>query len=282
MLYSLRFRLQADKKLEKGDCLGPALHGALMEMIPESFVEQLHVSSVHPFSQYVETDSRSGEITWTIAALNQVAKEQILDRVQMVPEIRLKYKDVRLTVQERTIKYIPGDVFLKDYLMTDRERIIHVSFLSPTSFKQNDEYVLFPTTRLILQSLMNRYDASADDDTSMADPDVLASLENQIKIVGYRLRSAKYPVGGVRIPSFVGDVTLRVFGPQQMVNLVWMLVKYGEFSGVGIKTALGMGAIIVTGGDNRVGNDEDSTDSVARRNRKDRCSSSKASEESVQ
>ena len=41
----------------------------------------------------------------------------------------------------------------------------------------------------------------------------------------------------------MGELTIRVKGPQQMVNLAWMLVKFGTFSGIGIKTGLGMGGM---------------------------------------
>lgn len=264
MMYSLKMRLKADKKLERSDYLGPVLHGALMEMLPEEYVEQLHISATHPFSQFVEIDFKSDEIVWHISVLNQTAREQIIDRLRTVSEISLNYKDIHLNVLGCEEKSVVSNAFLKDYLLTDRERIIHVSFLSPTSFKQNGEYVLFPTSRLILQSLMNKYDASADNETSMADPDVLTALGDEVRIIGYKLRSAKYPVGGVRIPSFVGDVTLRVGGPQQLVNLTWMLLKYGEYSGVGIKTALGMGAINVTGGEEKSGNDEHRSGNISR------------------
>ena len=37
MMYSLKMRLKADKKLERSDYLGPVLHGALMEMLPEAY-----------------------------------------------------------------------------------------------------------------------------------------------------------------------------------------------------------------------------------------------------
>ena len=48
---------------------------------------------------------------------------------------------------------------------------------------------------------------------------------------------------GIRIPAFLGTVTLKIDGPQQMVNLIHLLLRFGEFSGVGIKCAMGMGAI---------------------------------------
>jgi CRISPR-associated endoribonuclease Cas6 len=48
---------------------------------------------------------------------------------------------------------------------------------------------------------------------------------------------------GVKIPSFVGKITFRMHGAQTMTNLAQMLFRFGEYSGIGIKTALGMGAV---------------------------------------
>ena len=50
---------------------------------------------------------------------------------------------------------------------------------------------------------------------------------------------------GIKIPSFVGEVTIRINGPEQMVNLANMLLKYGQYSSIGIKSAMGMGAVLV-------------------------------------
>ena len=56
---------------------------------------------------------------------------------------------------------------------------------------------------------------------------------------------------GVKIPGFKGDITIRIGGPQQMSNMAWMLAKFGEYAGVGIKTGIGMGAIKVLDSDRR-------------------------------
>ena len=50
---------------------------------------------------------------------------------------------------------------------------------------------------------------------------------------------------GVRIPGFQGEVTIKINGPQQMVNMAWMLAEFGTYSGVGIKTSLGMGGMMI-------------------------------------
>ena len=42
--------------------------------------------------------------------------------------------------------------------------------------------------------------------------------------------------------GFVGEICLKIKGPSLMVNLVNVLLQFGEYAGTGIKTAIGMGA----------------------------------------
>ena len=57
------------------------------------------------------------------------------------------------------------------------------------------------------------------------------------------MRSTRFHLEGVTIPSFIGEVTIKITGPQMMVNLANMLAAFGEYAGIGIKTSIGMGAV---------------------------------------
>ena len=70
-------------------------------------------------------------------------------------------------------------------------------------------------------------------------------IHELVNIVGYNLRSRTFHLEGIRIPSFIGNITIRIGGNKQFVNLINMLCECGKYSGVGIKTAIGMGAINV-------------------------------------
>ena len=59
------------------------------------------------------------------------------------------------------------------------------------------------------------------------------------------MRSTQYRIERVRIPSFIGEISIRIDGSQQLANVATMLAKFGEYSGVGIKTGMGMGAMKV-------------------------------------
>ena len=110
------------------------------------------------------------------------------------------------------------------------------------SFKSYGRYINYPDLRLIYQSLMNKYD-SVLKEASMFDEDTLDMLVEGSEIVKYNLRSYLFPLQGVKIPSFFGSMTIKVTSTDTAAKFIRLLLEFGEYSGVGIKTGLGMGAI---------------------------------------
>jgi len=131
---------------------------------------------------------------------------------------------------------------VKESYLKDGGRRLKVTFLTPTSFKQDGRYVIFPTVRLIFQSLMMKFDKSSSD-MEVFGKDILETFENYTEITMYKLRSTYFHLDGTKIPAFIGDITITVKGPAQLVNLANLLLKFGTYSGVGIKTGIGMGGI---------------------------------------
>lgn len=106
-----------------------------------------------------------------------------------------------------------------------------------------------PDLRYIYQSLMNKYSA-ASDTMDMYDEETLEQLVNSSRIIRYKLRSAVFPLEGVKIPSFMGEMCIKVTGASTMAKYARLLARFGEYSGVGIKTAMGMGGLRISGGRN--------------------------------
>ena len=100
----------------------------------------------------------------------------------------------------------------------------------------------YPDIRSIYASLMSKYDA-VNQDESMKDEESLDLLASSTTVNRYELRSAGFSLEGIKIPSFIGKMTFRINGAQTLCNFADMLFRFGEYSGVGIKTSLGMGAV---------------------------------------
>lgn len=89
---------------------------------------------------------------------------------------------------------------------------------------------------------MRRFDAFSEK-AGMCSEETLEQLVEYSEIVRYDLHSILFSMEGVRIPAYMGNITIKIGGPQPLVNLIHLLLRYGEYAGVGIKTAMGMGKI---------------------------------------
>ena len=89
---------------------------------------------------------------------------------------------------------------------------------------------------------MRKYSA-ASQEFEMFDEETLEALVEQSEIVRYRLQTIPFPLEKIKITGFVGNLCIHVKGPETMARYIRMLLEFGEFSGVGIKTGMGMGAM---------------------------------------
>jgi CRISPR-associated endoribonuclease Cas6 len=216
-------------------------HGALMEMLPEAYVAELHESMLHPYTQHLEM--RDHEWHWVVTTLNDRAKSMIIDQTLVQKsQVDIKKHELVVEIAKTKTDELTDKELSSQFYREDAPRTISLQFLTPTAFKIDGRYVFYPDTRSIYLSLMNKYDA-ASKAGSMKDEDALELLCRNTSLFRYDLRSTLFSMEGVKIPSFVGKVTFRMHGAQTMTNLAQVLFRFGEYSGIGIKTALGMGAV---------------------------------------
>jgi len=247
MLSSLELVLEPTGDYYAGTSTGSLFHGWLVEHVSPEFADKMHNQGPKPYSQHLIR--RKGTAVWRINTLNKDAYDAvILNLLQNPPEgIYLKGKGALFKVN----KMEPGPVFhsykeLADYYYLEKSlnRTIRIKTSSPVSFRSDERYQIFPQVHFIFQSLINRWNLFADA-VSMEDKETLLSLVKNTRISSYNLRSNVFHLEGVRIPCFSGLMELKVSGPEALARLVGLLIAFGEFSGLGIKTALGMGGIVI-------------------------------------
>ncbi len=245
MLSKIKLKLSGDVDKKHGYFMGSILHGAMMDMIDKDYVDYLHESRIHPYSQYIQA---SGEdIIWSISTTDDEAKQNIIDVIKHKECIALKHRDEKLLIQGYKEEELEYSELINTYYMGNHSRYLSINFITPASFKIAGIYRIYPEIRYIFQSLMNRFDAVSED-MQVSDREVLEHFETYATISAYRLRSTVFHLQSVKIPSFMGEISIKINGPHQMVNLAHTLVKFGEYSGIGIKTAMGMGGMVKIGG----------------------------------
>ena len=242
MLGELILTLDCDTDKKLSSQMSSVFQGILMGVIKPEYAEELHSQQRHPYSHHIYY--KENKIYWTISTFTREAyKNIIMPFLDIdIKEFYSEYHNISFKIIDRNIKTIEYQELLEQEYFKDKGRSIEIDFLTPTSFKSNGRYMNYPTIRWIFQSLMNKYDANGRNE-QMMDEETLELIEKQVSITQYNLRSTQFHLEGTKIPAFLGTIRIYVRSNQSVVNLIHYLLKFGEYSGVGIKSAIGMGAI---------------------------------------
>lgn len=221
------------------------LQGVIMENINSDYANILHEQRYNPYSQYVTT--KEDKVLWTINTVNNEAYEQIIEKL-----LKDSFKEFSIKNQEEPVKIIEKKLtkkdkssFLEEFYNIKGEKHYNIEFITPTSFKSEGRYKIFPDLCLMYKSLMRKYSASTDE-MDMYDEDTLEQLAACSEITKYRLQSTVFPMEGIVIPSYKGNITVTLHGNDTISRYARLLFNFGEYSGVGIKSSIGMGAIKCT------------------------------------
>jgi len=129
---------------------------------------------------------------------------------------------------------------------SDNPQII-LNFTSPTAFKKTQGYYYAkPDVELIFMSLFNRWNAFAHCKL----PDALReTIQKRIRVItaGINQDTLSFARGrkGV-IPGFLGEVQFVLDEPSPPLrHMINALAAFASFSGVGIKTTIGMGQVCI-------------------------------------
>lgn len=224
--------------------ISSAMHGVLMELLPNDIQQQLHTKDGYtPIKQRLLFDS--SDVYWEIVCLDKDISESLINALRELDSVFIEYHRVKIPIVKTTIEKINPKEFMNIYLNSDSaKRYVSIKLLTPTSFKSNGQYDIFPEVTKIFRSIMFMFD-KFNSEQNMFDHETLLFIKNNVQIIDYKLRSTRFHLEGVRIPSFIGEITFRVNGPAQLVRFVNLLLAYGSYSGIGIKTTLGMGKFVL-------------------------------------
>ena len=240
MLAELRMALSVDKE-GFGYYQSSNMQGVLMEHLENSYAEKLHQQGLKPYSQHIEGRE---EKEWVIKTFTKEAYQEIITPL-LCGEFSgfcIEKKDMHVKILEKRLKTMGKGELLEEFYSGSLNRHILIEFLTPTSFKSDGKYLIITEIRHLYQSLMNKYSA-ASDELTMCDQETLGQLTENSSIEKYRLRSTCFPLEGVKIPAFMGELGIYISGTETMARYARLLFRFGEYAGVGIKTAMGMGAL---------------------------------------
>jgi CRISPR-associated endoribonuclease Cas6 len=245
MIKQYRIHLVADENQAITQNMGYQMYGALMKYVQPDFAERLHEQAASPIAQALTSRGANGKALWT---LNLFGEEVIGE----VGEILTKYSQFylepfELNVHTESIE-VSEPIKYQELIKIAREaspkKFYRMNFNTTTSFKSNDEYMIFPSSLHIVSSLINKWNYFSQD-FSLEDEDAVREMIRGLKITSYRLSSSRFTMKGTVIPGFQGyiDITPKLSVP--LMEIFKLLMIFSNYSGVGIKTSLGMGNVKV-------------------------------------
>ena len=214
--------------------------GVIMETIAPAYAARLHGNQLNPYSQCITKEN--DKVIWSVKALNEEAYENIILPVSKLTDITLRKKQISMSVYNKTVTVKDEKELVKEFYDKKCSKYLEVKFQTPTSFKSDGKYIIYPDLGLIYASLMRKYSA-ASEEFDMFDEETLEALVEQREIVRYRLNTVPFPLEKIKITGFTGNICIHIRGTETMARYVRMLLEFGEFAGVGIKTGMGMGAM---------------------------------------
>lgn len=241
----LSLRDEGEKRLLPEYAYG--IYSDLLACIPEEYVDFLHEpSESRPLCHYLlpnREDAGKGKFFLTLFDGELVSA--FAPAVLATEEFSLHKYHCRLMVEQASRKTIRFDQIAQACFGQDKTPDSYVvRFLSPTVFRTQDQYALYPTVELILKSAMNRFHL-LDCGLDVVDGDALEQLVQRARITDYSLRSRRYSIKDTTVYGFSGWVRLTVRGPLPLRQLFRLLLSALPYTGVGGKTALGMGGCSV-------------------------------------
>lgn len=245
MIKTVEIKLDAPDGIKLTQSTGSVLHGVLMEHLPQDYGEELHRQALRPYSQYLFFDKNRQELFWRLTTLTETAEAIIQEAIMALPaEISLKSKGINLTLlsKEVIVDTSYSKLAEKYFANSLKGDLLNFNFLTSCSFKTEGNYAIYPQPNLLFTSLVNKWNSFSDKE-KLDSKGVAAELAQEVYVADYRLRLQRFSVDGASIPGFRGLYALGMRHNLMANRIIAMLGEFANYSGIGIKTALGMGAV---------------------------------------
>lgn len=245
MLYSVEIPLSLPQGMQVRSDMGSILQGALMEIIDDAAARQLHAMQLRPYTQCVYYDKQRQQGIWRLTAIHEYGYEQVIQRIlQYHTPLYLKQRqaEVTLGIPRHSIQMTYDQLADQIFQAGRGPRGVDIMFLTATSFKHDNTYDILPNIARCYSSLLMKWNQFSPA-VSLVQDGLADDLAASCRVTKFHLDSQPFGLEGITIQGFVGTMRLQFTGHDMMRRLQGLLWSFAPFSGIGIKNAIGMGAV---------------------------------------
>lgn len=244
-LQQIELAINLDSNIKLNESLGSVLHGLLMEYCSSEFISICHSNQFNPFSQCLYYDKNNLVYIWRISTYSELSANELTKAINTFPsKIILKQKQANLNILKQTNIFSTNYEELMDNIFTSDKlyKSAKLQFLTTTSFKNNKEYAIFPDISHILTTIISKWNMFTTTEI-LDDPTLIEELTKYVRIFNYKLHTNRFYLEKTKIPGFKGIIEISLPKNPIMNRIMQLLLHFTKFTGVGIKTSLGMGGI---------------------------------------
>ena len=215
------------------------LYAALLRETSTEFAANIHESTAAPISQYVVP--AQGRLCWQVGLLGEACERELLPVLLNKESYCLGKAATELTVEKAELEriFMPQELVPTDLCGQAHE----LELCTPAAFKQQGRFVNRPEPRLIVQNLVRRWNGCLPEWSIGWDDAQITEVADALRLRGLRVQDQPYGIKGNAIPGFVGTMQLENTLDDPRREILDELLAFAVFSGLGVKTALGMGGI---------------------------------------
>ncbi|MDR2132082.1 MAG: CRISPR system precrRNA processing endoribonuclease RAMP protein Cas6 [Clostridiales Family XIII bacterium] len=213
------------------------LHGALMRGMSAKVAEGFHGKAPRPYSLFVVT--RDDDTCMRVSALSEAA-DPILDVAMRVKEFTVSGLCAPVKVLGRTEHpAVSAEKLLKMPPLRD----FGLELASPAVYKHGNAYRNMFSMEALLLTVAEKFNAF--EGCCMDKPRIQKAVES-IRYRNFALRGATYEIKhSVMLPACIGKLEAATDGPADEIADLSLLLRYATYAGLGARTALGMGGILL-------------------------------------
>lgn len=222
--------------------MGSLFHGYLMSVIDSAFAEYFHHNSTNPYTSCVYRDKESKKFIWRITTFNKKAYDMIVSYFleNDIKSIFLENKNLEVTVKSFSLNKTSFEELY--FNVNNKNKII---LISPTSFKSEGTTHIFPNIKILLSGIIAKINKHSDS-IKLEDEKIIKEFLDKVYIYDYNLKTQVFHVEKIKIKGFIGSMNIAIRGEDQVLNQILnFLIMVSEYTGLGIKTSLGMGGVLI-------------------------------------
>ena len=115
----------------------------------------------------------------------------------------------------------------------------------PSSSGSSYPVFLFPNISTLISGVIAKINQHSET-AELEDKKIVNELLEKVYIKDYNLRTKIFHLEGIKIKGFIGTLDLAIRGEDStLTNILNFLILISEYTGLGIKTSLGMGGVKV-------------------------------------